>query len=865
MEYSDFIWTDSQNIIEAFRERAENAVPEWKLDAMQPDLGFVFVRLFAEMLADTGRMVTDAVSGYPIQLYNMLGACPLPPGEAKGYVTFQTVNDEVAGAYMNQGFRIDGTTESGDLAGFTLEQDVFVSPARLKTACFVDGSKDKISQLFSFPVRERELKNRQSHRFYIGHSYLFSLGSAGDIILDFCDGREHGERLPSKEAMERMRWRYHSTEGYTPFASCRYEAGRLYLHKNKSMPSGERALIEKTEAFWLMAETDYMKPGEEILVPVLTLRAESSDIVPDIIFDGSMELEQEEFLPFGERLFMFQELYICSDEVFCKRGAKLSVSFDLDFLEFAGELHTPEYTGRRKNIMKKSDFIKKEPVNVAADAVCFEYYNGVGFTKIPDVKAYGGIFSRGQNAGKKQLEFRCPEDICPYLVSAKETGCIRLRICGLTNPYPVDGVYLAPRIKNMRLGYRYEDTGRLPEYLFRDNETKTEFLPCRGTQRFFFHSFPAGKQLYLCFTRPLNEEGISLLLCLRDGIGAPPESNAGPHQPALRAGSVCRFEYYAQNGWQAFHVFDETGGLKNTGLVSTVSEHAFCWAVFFGCCGYWLRIVWDEAVYGSNKPVTAKKARDVLAPIRGIYLNSAAVSAQPGTGAQGNLPAGALNTLERSVGFINQAENKEGLFGGYDREDTLQAKKRLSAAFRHRRRAVTAGDYEDIVCSQVRNVLQVRCFPGRDAAGKQAPGHITLVVLPPKGERQFAGMKKNIYDCLASCIDERILEEERLHIVLPQWVSVQVNITLMPGPGVRSHVLKEKLTQWMNTFLDPVAGNFDKKGWRIGTLPSCVQMENACEQMEEIVYVKRISMNRGREPGPYALAYGKDHEIFIER
>ncbi|MDE5967117.1 MAG: hypothetical protein K2G89_09835, partial [Lachnospiraceae bacterium] len=593
MEYSDFVWTDPENIIEAFRERAEDAVPEWKLDAAQPDLGFVLARLFAEMLADTGRLFTNAVSAYPLQLYNMLGASLLPPVEAKGYVTFQTVNDEVAGAYMNQGFRLDGKTEAGALASFTLEQDIFVSPARLRAACFVDGSRDKISNLFSFPVRERELKNCQSHRYYIGHRYLFSLCSAGDIILDFSDGGENRELLPTQETMGRLRWFYHSTEGYIPFASCRYETGRLYLHKNKNMPSGERAVIGKAEAFWLMAEMEYMKPGEEVAVPMLSLWVESSGIAPDIIFDGSMELEQEEFLPFGDRLFMFQELYICSDEVFSKRGAQITVSFDLDFIEFEGELHTPEYTRRWKNIMRKSDFLQKQPVNVAACAVSFEYYNGIGFTKIPGAGAYGDIFSQSQNAGKKELVFLCPEDICPYLVSAKETSCIRLRISGLSNLYPVDGVYLAPRIKNMRLCYCYGDTGRLPEYLFRENETETEALPCRGMQRFCFHSFPAGKQLYLCFTRPLNEEGISFLLRLREGMGSSPESEANLHQAASRTDSRCRFEYYTKNGWQTFHVYDETDGFKNTGLVSTVTAHAFFQKVFFGCCGYWIRIVWD--------------------------------------------------------------------------------------------------------------------------------------------------------------------------------------------------------------------------------------------------------------------------------
>ena len=359
----------------------------------------------------------------------------------------------------------------------------------------------------------------------------------------------------------------------------------------------------------------------------------------------------------------------------------------------------------------------------------------------------------------------------------------------------------------------------------------------------FYHSFPASRMLYLAFSRVLDEEEISILIRMRE------------RKQETRFS--CRYEYYGQKGWQELKVYDDTLSLSRTGILSFTAEHSFQKESFFGWEGYWIRILWESGGEQSLLP------QCVLPPIEGIYMNSVAVTAVSGSGSLGNLPAGAVNSLEKSIGFISKIENAEAMSGGYDAERTEQAVKRNASVLRYRGRAVTSGDFEDLVAGTVRNIRQVRCFSGRDALGQRQPGHITLAVLPQEGETHFEQIRRNVLECLLPNMDDQLYREGRLHVVEPSWVSIQVYMTVIAEASAKSYLLREKIRERIREFLHPVSGNFDRTGWKIGTLPTAVQIANACSQMEEILYIRHISLDQEAEGGLYVLGRSDRHKIEI--
>ncbi len=845
MEISDVGEAAAGELIEVIRRVAAAYTPEWHFDTEHPDIGTALALLFADMMSGTREQFAGVPGRCRLRFYELLGAEQLPPKEAGGYVTFTTVSDEVNGAFLEAGERLQGGTPDGRTVVFETRDGLYVSPARLRRVLYADGDADRISGPLDFPLRLREegrggissAVSGQSHVLYIGQDTLFSIDTEGELEVDLHLPPDEWDRWPGRQLLEQAVWSYSGREGFVQFAGARYEEGRVFLHKDVTQPAAAQTELHGVVSRWIRAEVEAIPPQSFMTCPALSMRGAGNSLVPESIFDGELELVPEDFLPFGERPYPFAGVYICSEEVLSKKGASVELEFDLSFEKIPGEIKSVELPVNWRNIMHQSQFEKPEPPDIMISGVIWEYYNGSGWRRLSEAARYGRIFDGSAAEEHVSLRFLCPEDIYPFLLAGREACCIRIRVTRMDHLYEPDGVYITPRIKGLCLSYRYEGEGVYPSYAFGENQKELVPLMCRGGFIPFYSRLPAGRMLGLCFSAPLKERGIKLLFLIQRGS----VSEGGPY----------RFEYYGRDGWQPLRIEDETGNLSHTGLVTLSVEHEFERREIGDASGYWIRIVRREGDF----PV-----------IRKIILNAVMASACDGSGRAGNLSAGAVNRMERNIGFINEVSNPEEMAGGCEEETDRQAVSRFAASLRHRGRAVTAKDFEDIVYGSVRNVSQVRCFPGRDETGKRMPGHITLAVLAgPEGTgERFEYLEHDILQCLRPYMDGRLCGEGRLHIVEPVWVPFSLYMTAAVGESARLGTLREKIERRINEFLDPVNGNFDGHGWGIGTLPTVLQIENLCGQMKEILYIRNISLRAERDYGKYVLAAGGEHEIELE-
>lgn len=835
MAVPDFLKRDTDNIIDSIEKQAAIYTPEWIFSREHMDIGSMLALLFADMMQDTVESFYGLPERYQIQFYNLLGAKQLPPTQARGHVTFSTVNDEVMGSYVEEGMEVSGSGESSEEVLLETLKEVYVSPARLKKLFYLDGKNDYISPPILPPFIPSGQDNRQSHVFYIGHDTVLPIMTEGELILDF----HIPDNIRGKENIaflqEKVCWFYQSCDGYVEFTAPRFEGGKVFLQKKRDMPGFYRTEIQGKENYWLKMEVKTMEPESRIEFPGLSLCAAGNRIEPELIYDGNMELYAEHFLPFGEQPYPYAELYIASNEVFSRKGAMISMNLEIELEEYDTRQNIPEMPLRWHTVMHKKEFDIPEPVNITVDSVIWEYYNGFGWAKLPGSTRYETLFREQPEDVKFIISFTCPDDLKPLLLSSGEYCCIRMRVVKMQNLYAMNGIYQSPCIKKLTLDYHYE-RGMVPQAAFTMNQLRMERLICSREFVPFYNDVPADRMFYLCFSKPLSEAGIRLLFMLD-------KENMSPV-------NRCRYEYYGKEGWDLLQVEDETLHLTQTGLVSFQRSHHFCKHTFFGQEGYWMRIVMENP--------------DMEIPdIAGIYLNSTSVCAKEESGRQGNLPPGAVGKMERRIGFINQVTNYGAVFGGCDRESHVRAVRRMASTLRHQERAVTAKDYEDIVYGGVRDILQVCCFSGRDEKGDAAPGHITLAVLSPEDRStSFTYWKERVYQCLKPYIDQRLYEEGRLHIVEPERVTLKVYMTAVVDKASPFYQMKETISQRINAFLDPVSGNFDGAGWKIGTLPTVMQIQNICNQIPNLLYVRNISM-QDTSKGCYVLGIGKEHEIEV--
>ena len=218
-------------------------------------------------------------------------------------------------------------------------------------------------------------------------------------------------------------------------------------------------------------------------------------------------------------------------------------------------------------------------------------------------------------------------------------------------------------------------------------------------------------------------------------------------------------------------------------------------------------------------------------------------------GAKGNLAAGEVGRLDRTVGFINSVFNPMATVCGLPEETVMEAVERNASLLRHGRRCVSAEDYEDMAKEAARDISKAACFPGRDETGSRQPGAVTLVVLPGDyGESfySFERTRKKIYAFLAEHMDENILNRGRFHIIMPELIRMDVKVVLELTREKEIFAAVKRVREELERFLNPLYGNFYGNGWEIGTLPDKNQITHALKKVEGVKYISQLSLRRYR-------------------
>lgn len=249
-------------------------------------------------------------------------------------------------------------------------------------------------------------------------------------------------------------------------------------------------------------------------------------------------------------------------------------------------------------------------------------------------------------------------------------------------------------------------------------------------------------------------------------------------------------------------------------------------------------------------------------------------------GADGNLPAGGGHKLECSAGFVSDIKNPLPITGGTDGEPLEAAMERCEAAFRHRYRAVTPGDYESLVRERFPEVKLVRCFPGYNGAGSRTLGAVTVVVLQEgnmEGERYLYGKTEEIREYLTACAESAV-QQSGLSVVLPEFVRMDILAELYTGQRTDKEQIELAAKKALETFLHPLKGGFKENGWHLGILPPYGQIKTCLERVGKVRYGRRITVEWKRKRDgawedmtqeearriPWSLPVNGEHRILVK-
>ena len=257
------------------------------------------------------------------------------------------------------------------------------------------------------------------------------------------------------------------------------------------------------------------------------------------------------------------------------------------------------------------------------------------------------------------------------------------------------------------------------------------------------------------------------------------------------------WEWWDGEQWHHLLVADGSRLLRESGLLRFVAPSG--WAV--GCTatgadtGRWVRLV-------TTSPTRIGVLTSVTPDAVVATFVSSAADPQTDPSPATALPPGTIKGTLTPVAGVKKVTNLGGVRGRGPEEDGA-FRRRASALARHRGRAITAWDYEEIVAVEFAEVAAVRCLPHTLPNGQAAPGAVGLVVIPDRPDdpapRPSVSLSGRITDVLAPMTGLHATPA----VLCPLYEPVRVETTILLRRGFAALTGKDAISAALEAWLHP--------------------------------------------------------------
>jgi predicted phage baseplate assembly protein len=189
-----------------------------------------------------------------------------------------------------------------------------------------------------------------------------------------------------------------------------------------------------------------------------------------------------------------------------------------------------------------------------------------------------------------------------------------------------------------------------------------------------------------------------------------------------------------------------------------------------------------------------------------------------GGGAQGNVGAGSVQSLETFVNGVDTATNLQAAIGGSDEETLGSAKLRAPQELKSKGRAVTADDFEYIVMqTQGVRVRRAHAMPlvHPKYPGTPIPGVVTVIVVPESDAPNPIPGAATLAIVCAELNLHRLLTSE-VYVVAPTYRLVLIEAIIVVMPDFDLSEVKNNVEAALTQFFHPLTGWTDGQGWPFG-------------------------------------------------
>lgn len=599
-----------QDVKSRILELAKSYVPEWKFDCENPDIGSTIAILFAGQMEENRNRFREVFDLYQTEFVNMLDLSLLPAKPACALVLMDLVQDTIPGTGIGKGTKLLAEGEIPQI--FETAHNLYVTNSRMKYCFMTEKETDKILPLLGeFPVpeiygkpqpvedtedteeqavsaaeqTEPEVKIRPFRLFadpaqgieqnavMLYHSSVFD-AEGSRILLKIVGNRELVSGINSGS----YRLRYVTKDGLKDVEDM------IFLPDGETVAFWEKEKCEPVELdgreYGMLVLLTEEPVAENMAVDGILLSSDGAAQTPEFVNDGIQDCETSDFAPFGDTLSLYRECYIGHNSYFAKPGSNITITFDTVFPEHRVLREAlPENVELKIIKRKPRTSIENSMADCYAEEISIEYYNGIGWKRIPCEREIKTLFHKGENM-KCTIRFVCPADWTETSVGGENGRCLRFQLLKSDNCYMRPCIHHYPQIRNMQITYSYEGRYIRPERVRAIAGTRQIDLTKPLMEEKPLILFRKGEYtedyLYLGFDRPMEEGPVSLLFQLEDEV--------------RYDGMECHFEYSTLHGFHQMRVMDHTANMSRSGIVLFLPPADMAAVTIEGRRACWIRI-----------------------------------------------------------------------------------------------------------------------------------------------------------------------------------------------------------------------------------------------------------------------------------
>ena len=218
---------------------------------------------------------------------------------------------------------------------------------------------------------------------------------------------------------------------------------------------------------------------------------------------------------------------------------------------------------------------------------------------------------------------------------------------------------------------------------------------------------------------------------------------------------------------------------------------------------------------------------------------------------QNGLEAKTISKLVQRLATVKSISQPFSSFGGVPVESDEAYYRRISERLRHKNRAITLWDYENIILQQFPKIYKVKCLNHSSESSFLSPGNVLLVVIPDI-------VNKNVFDIFQPRVSKATLNKiqeyvnvlNTLHVnakvINPDYEEVKVELKVKFHKGFDENYYQRVLNEDIKRFLSPWA--FGVSGSiKFGTSLHRSFIINYIEKLEYVDYVEDVRLIKGDE------------------